>query len=708
MPCSAQVTGLLRQMMSRGLRPDQYALGSALRECSAQRHLLSGQQVHGLVVKSRFDANAFVVAGLVDVYSKCRMVAEATRLFDAVPPPDRDGNRVLWTVMVAGRAQNGDPVGAVRLFCDMRSAGVSPNQFTFPTVLAACAAAPGAVQGFGAQVHGCVVRGGFEGNAYVRSSLVDMYGKWGDLAAARKILETGECDYDIGNDAVAWNSLLAGCGRGGRGKEAVALFVQMRRCGVDADEFTYPSVLNSLASMGSAADGRAIHCSIVKSGYGEAYVHIGNTLVDMYAKCGDLQCARKMFDQMLSRDVVTWTSLLTGCARHGLHEVGLQLFGEMRAAGVESDYVLAAGILSCCAELPALALGRQLHAANLRRGFDSFVSVGNAQVTMYAKAGCVEDARRVFDVMRERDAITWTALIVGYAQNGRGRESLRLYGHMVESGARPDYVTFIGVLFACSHAGLEEEGKRHLESMETVYGVTPGPEHYACMVDLLGRSGKLREAAELLDRPGFEPDAAVWKALLGACRVHGEAGGLAERAAEALYQASPRDAVPYVLLANAYSSAGRWDDARSVRNLMRSRGVRKEAGWSWIEVGREVHRFQAAGRGHPRAAEIYAKVEEMLERIRAEGGYVVDAWWALHGQAAELAHHSEKLAVAMGLLSLPEGAAIRVFKNLRICGDCHRALKLVAKVYGRQVVIRDANCFHHFGVEGNCSCGDFW
>ncbi|CAA7391893.1 unnamed protein product [Spirodela intermedia] len=703
--------GVLQLMMNRGLRLDQYALGGALRECSAQHRLLPGQQLHALVYKSGFDGSAAVVAGLVDMYSKCRMVAEAVRAFATVPPPERDGNCVLWAVMVAGHARNGEPVRAVRLFCDMRSAGVSPNQFTFPTVLTACAAAAEAAPGVGFQVHGCVVRSGFGGNAFVRSSLVEMYVKCGDLTAARKILETREDggSGDGGNE-VGWNSLMAGFVRGGRANEALSLFVEMRRRGVDEDEFTYPSVLNSLAAAGSVAEGGAVHCSIVKSGFGEGYVHIGNALVDMYAKCGDLESAHGVFDHMPSRDVVSWTSLITGCARRGLYEAALHLFCEMRATGVESDYVVAAGALSCCAGLPALALGEQVHAGSVRRGLDAFVSVGNALVTMYAKAGCIEEARQAFDAISHRDAITWTALIVGYAQNGRGRESLRLYHRMVESGARPDYVTFIGVLFACSHAGLEEEGRRHFDSMERTHGVAPGPEHYACMVDLLGRLGKLSAAAELLDRPGFAPDAAVWKAVLAACRVHGATAGLAERAAEALFRACPGDAAPYMLLANSYAASGRWEEARRVRRLMRRRGVRKEPGWSWTEVGGEVHAFRAADRGHPRAAEIYAKVEEMMERI-GEAGYRADLGWALHqtaDAAVELAHHSEKLAVALGLLIAPPGMPIRVFKNLRICGDCHQALKLVAKVYGRVVVVRDAACFHHFGREGICSCGDFW
>ncbi|CAA6656329.1 unnamed protein product [Spirodela intermedia] len=594
--------GVLQLMMNRGLRLDQYALGGALRECSAQHRLLPGQQLHALVYKSGFDGSAAVVAGLVDMYSKCRMVAEAVRAFATVSPPERDGNCVLWAVM-----------------------------FTFPTVLTACAAAAEAAPGVGFQVHGCVVRSGFGGNAFVRSSLVEMYVKCGDLTAARKILETREDggSGDGGNE-VGWNSLMAGFVRGGRANEALSLFVEMRRRGVDEDEFTYPSVLNSLAAAGS-------------SGFGEGYVHIGNALVDMYAKCGDLESAHGVFDHMPIRDVVSWTSLITGCARRGLYEAALHLFCEMRATGVESDYVVAAGALSCCAGLPALALGEQVHAGSVRRGLDAFVSVGNALVTMYAKAGCIEEARQAFDAISHRDAITWTALIVGYAQNGRGRESLRLYHRMVESGARPDYVTFIGVLFACSHAGLEEEGRRHFDSMERTHGVAPGPEHYACMVDLLGRLGKLSAAAELLTGRGSRRTRRCGRPCLRRAGSTGPRRGwrnVQRRRSSARAPATPRRRNP--------GGAGR----------RLGGGARLPGGGQGPPAGSGDIRQGGRDDGEDR-----------------EAGYRADLGSALHqtaDAAVELAHHSEKLAVALGLLIAPPGCP---YACSRTCGSAGTATR---------------------------------
>ncbi|KAJ0972182.1 hypothetical protein J5N97_020141 [Dioscorea zingiberensis] len=613
--------------------------------------------------------------------------------------------QVPFNATITAHAYSPEATGVVDQFRRFLANGVPPNQYTLPGVLAACGAEGKRVVGL--QVHALAVRAGLDKNSFVRSALVTMYSKCSDLATAKHVL-----DFTGPDDSVSWNALIVSCSRGGFYADALYLFVKMHHKALPLDEFTYPSALNSAAYLCREDTGRALHSLLLRSGF-EGYAYVGNALVDMYAKCGKLHAARQLFDKMPHRDVVAWTSLLTS-ARHVSDEAALDLFLEMLASGMDLDAFLMAGVLSSCAGVTVLELGRQLHATSVKRGFDSFLSVGNALVSTYAKAGCIDDARLVFDLIPSRDAISWTALIVGFAQNGRGPESVRIYNDMIRAGSKPDYVTFIGLLFACSHAGLVEVGRAHFESMEPVHRIAPGPEHCACMIDLLGRSGELEEAVRLLNQMRFEPDATVWKALLSACRVHlngGFALALAERTAGILFNLAPNDAVPYVLLSNIYSKLRRWNDVARIRALMKARGVSKEPGCSWIEAGGVVHVFHVDDHGHPRTAEIYAKVEEMMGKIR-ETGYLVETGNMLHdvgedGKEIGLAYHSEKLAVAFGLVSLPRGAVIRVFKNLRVCGDCHTALKLVAKVYGRRVVLRDANCFHHM-EEGACSCGDYW
>ncbi|WOL18688.1 hypothetical protein Cni_G27485 [Canna indica] len=682
--------------------PDSYTLSATLRACSTGSLIRPGQQAHALAITSSIAGDPLVSTRLIDMYFSCHLPVVAALVFDSAPPLALK-NQVLWTMFITGLTKNGETRTAMERFHSMRALDIESNQFTLSTVLSACASER--ALRFGFQVHGYAVRMGVGSSPFVQSSLVSLYSKCSDFSSAKRVLETSNLD-----DPVSWNALIVSCARGALHEDALSLFAEMHHQGLPLDEFTYPSTLNSASSTGDIGSGRCIHCLILRSGF-DSHMHVGNALVDMYAKLGSFDCARRVFNEMLERDVVTWTSLLVGLARQGLHDVALQLYSTMRAHRVEPDEFATAGALSSCAGSTALELGRQVHAASVRCGLETFLSVTNSLVTMYAKCGSINDACGVFDASTCRDAVTWTALIVGYAQNGRGRDSLRLYDAMLFSGIRPDYVTFIGLLFACSHFGLVESGRAYLESMEKVYHIIPGPEHYACMVDLLGRSGRLEEAVELLERMGVESDATMWKSLLAACRVHRDVL-LAERAAQRLFELAPEDAVPHVMLANVYCAAGRWADVARVRSLMRARGVSKEPGWSWMEGGGAVHAFRAGDRGHPRAADIFAMVAEMMQRIKKEEGYKAETGFALHdeseeGKAAELAHHSEKLAVAWGLITSPFGKPIRVYKNLRVCGDCHAALKLVAKVYERVIILRDANCFHHMR-EGTCSCGDYW
>ncbi|XP_004308698.1 PREDICTED: pentatricopeptide repeat-containing protein At2g27610-like [Fragaria vesca subsp. vesca] len=669
--CPSEAFRLFWHMQLEGERPSLYTLGSLLRLCSKLGFLQRGEMVHGYMVKTRFDSNVDVVTGLLDMYAKCKRIFEAECLFESLR--DRR-NHVVWTVMLTGYSQNGDGFKAMEFFCDMRAQGVESNQFTFPSVLTASASV--LALSFGAQVHGCIVHSGFGPNVFVQSALVDVYVKCGDHVSARKVLRSMEVD-----DVVSWNSMIVGCVRQGFIREALSLFRELRSREMRIDDYTYPSVLNSFAALKEAKNAVAVHCLIVKTGF-DVYQLVGNALVDMYAKLGNIESAVEMFRHMPDKDVISWTSLVAGYVQNGSHEKALKLFCEMRDAEIYPDQFVIASILSACAELTLLEFGQQIHANYIKSGLQASLSVDNSFVTMYAKCGCLEEAHRVFDSMQVQNVITWTALIVGYAQNGRGKD----------------------------HAGLLEKGQYYFDSMNRVYGIKPGPEHYACMIDLLGRSGKLNEAEALVDQMAVEPDGTVWKALLAACRVHGKIE-LGERAAENLFILEPKNAVPYVQLSNMYSAAGRWEDAARIRRLMKSKGILKEPGCSWIEMNGQVHTFMSEDRGHSWTTEVYFKIDEIMMFIK-EAGYVPDMNFALHdmdkeGKELGLAYHSEKLAVAFGLLTTSPGAPIRIFKNLRVCGDCHNAMKYISQVYFRHIILRDSNCFHHF-KEGKCSCDDYW
>ena len=336
--------------------------------------------------------------------------------------------------------------------------------------------------------------------------------------------------------------------------------------------------------------------------------------------------------------------------------------------------------------------------------------VGNALISMYSKCGSIRDARLVFDGMVIRDVISWTAMIGGLAMYGCGQVALQLFEQMKKEGVRPDSLTFVNVLSACSHTGLVDEGRRYFNTMSQDHCFLPTIVHYGCLVDLLGRAGHLDEAENIIKTMPLKADAAIWGTLLGACRLHGNVM-LAERVADYSLKIEPQNVAVYVQLSNVYAEAGMWDSVAKVRKLMRERGVKKLPGRSWIEVAKKVHSFVVEDRSHPEAEEIYSELKSLTEKMK-RAGYVPDTRLVMHEVDEEqkeeaVCHHSEKLAIVYGLMKTPSGMPIRISKNLRMCTDCHTATKFISKIVGREILARDASRFHHF-KDGLCSCGDYW
>jgi len=320
------------------------------------------------------------------------------------------------------------------------------------------------------------------------------------------------------------------------------------------------------------------------------------------------------------------------------------------------------------------------------------------------------DANRAFEEIRDhRNVVSWTAMIAAFQQHGDGDRAIELFDEMLEEGIEPDYITFVCVLSACSHKGLIDQGFRYFGSMSKVYKIAPGREHYACMVDMLGRAGRLEEAKQFIDRMPVKPDSSAWGALLGACRNFGDLE-LGEQVAQRLFEIEQENPGNYVLLANIYAYHGRLEEAREVRRLMGCKGVRKETGCSWTDVKNTTYTFTVHDRSHSRTKEIYEMLKK-LEGMVKEKGYVADTRFAVNDTNGHkeqgLWYHSERLALAFALISLPADAPIRIKKNLRTCVDCHAVMKIVSGILQREIVIRDINRFHRF-TDGLCSCGDYW
>eukprot|EP01018_Ginkgo_biloba_P005616 Gb_23023 [translate_table: standard] len=656
---SEEALEFFRQMRQAGVKPDLKTFASVLPACADLEDLKQGKEIHEEMTRSGFEFDVFVWSALVDMYAKCGSIDNARSLFDKIP----ERNLVSWNAMIVGYAQNGCVNEALMLFRKMP-----------------------------------------ERNLVSWTAMIAGYAQNGHVDEALKLFqEIPE------QNVVSWNVMIAGYAQNGHGEEALNLFWQMQLAGLKPNSKTFASLLPACANLAALAQGKEIHEEIIRRGF-QSDLFVASALVDMYAKCGSIEIARTLFDEMPQHDVVSWTAMMAGYAQNGHGEKALKLFRQMQLAGVKPNSKTFVGVLPACANLAALEQGTEIHEKIIRSGFQSYIFVANALVDMYAKCGSIENARHLFDKIPQRDVVSWNAIISGYAMHGCGKEAIELFEQMQHSCTNPDHVTFVSVLSACCHAGLVDKGWQYFDCMSQNYHITPAMEHYGCMVDLLGRAGHLDEAQEFISKMPKKPDATVWRCLLAACRIHNNLE-LGERVAEQFLALDPEHSAPYVLLSNIYAAAGRWDDIEKVRKRMKDRRIKKKPGCSWIEVNNQVYAFLAGDRSHPQTQKIYAKLDILSGQMKA-AGYVPNTRFVLNDVEEEqkeriLCYHSEKLAIVFGLINTSSSTTIRIIKNLRVCGDCHSATRFISKIFAREIVIRDANRFHHFR-DGQCSCGDYW
>jgi pentatricopeptide repeat protein len=402
--------------------------------------------------------------------------------------------------------------------------------------------------------------------------------------------------------------------------------------------------------------------------------------------------------------------MIFGHVKCGEGHKALELFQKMQQEGVQPDTVTYVGMLNACASIMALEEGRRAHEQIIQSGCESDVFVGSSLVDMYAKCGSMEDACRVFNSMPSHDVFSWNALLGGFAMHGQGKEALVHFERMCEEGVHPGDVTFVCLLSACSHAGFVDEGLRFYALMTTVYKIPAKLEHCTCMVDLLGRAGHLQEAENIIQGMPCKPDAAVWMALLGACRIHGNLE-MGERVAKQVLELEPKNAAGYVMLSNLYAATGNLELSENVERQRKERDAKKQPGRTWIEVNDVVHTFVVDDQTHPQMIKIHAELKRS-SGLMHDAGYVPDTKFVLHDveeeeKAFHLCHRSEKLAIAFGLMSTDPGTPLRIVKNLRVCEDCHTSTKFISKIVRRKIIVRDANRIHHF-ENGVCSCRDYW
>ncbi|XXG58497.1 hypothetical protein AAC387_Pa04g0801 [Persea americana] len=468
------------------------------------------------------------------------------------------------------------------------------------------------------QIHAQLLKSALNLNSPHAARLISFYSSFKSFSYARRVFDT-----DKEKTIFVWNAIIRAYSMSLlTHQDALHMFVLMLCCCSDdgfvgANEFTYPYLLKCCDSL---QEGRQIHAHIFKSFWGlDANVFVCAALIDMYVRCGLLNSdARRVFDKMPERDGVCWNTMISGYSKAGDYEMVLSLFRKMlEDVGVEPTSTTIVNVLSACGEVGALAEGRWIHRF-MERKDEMNIFIKTALITMYSKCGDILAARGIFDQCLQRDLVLWSAMMSGYGINGHGLEALKLFRLMEKEGLRPDSVTFVSLISACSHAGLINEGLQLFHSMKKSYGLEPQREHYACMVDLLGRAGQLKEALSLIEHMPMDPGASVWGALLGACRVHRNFH-LGEMAAKELFEIEGEKGGNYVLLCNIYEEAGRSANAQRLRRKMKKMRIKKSPGCSCIEVGERVHSFRVAGQRHPQTFGIYEALKGLTLQAFDEG-----------------------------------------------------------------------------------------
>ncbi|BFG17582.1 hypothetical protein CerSpe_038560 [Prunus speciosa] len=730
--------------------------------------LSQARQAHAQILKTGLSSDTNLTTKLLSLYANNLCFDDANFVLDSISEP----NLFSYSTLIHAFAKLNQFGHALALFSQMLSRGLVPDSFLFPSVVKACAGLP--TSKAGKQVHAIASVSGLASDSFVQSSLVHMYIKCDQIRDARKLFDrvphrnviicsalisgysrrgcvdeamqllSEMRDMCLEPNVVLWNGMIAGFNQSKLYADTVAVLQKMHSEGFRPDGSSISSALPAVGHLEDLGLGIQIHGYVVKQGLGSDKCVV-SALIDMYGKracsfemsqvfhemdqmdvgaCNALvtglsrnglvdnalEVFRQFKDRGMELNIVSWTSIIASCSQNGKDMEALELFREMQVEGVEPNSVTIPCLLPACGNIAALMHGKAAHCFSLRRGISNDVYVGSSLIDMYAKCGKIRLSRLCFDEMPTRNLVCWNAVMAGYAMHGKANETMDVFRLMQRSGQKPDFISFTCVLSACSQKGLADEGWYYFNSMSKEHGLEARVEHYACMVTLLSRSGKLEEAYSMIKQMPFEPDACVWGALLSSCRVHSNVT-LGKFVAKKLFNLEPKNPGNYILLSNIYASKGMWSEVDRVRDKMKSLGLRKNPGCSWIEVKNKVHMLLAGDKAHPQMNQIIEKLNELSSEMK-KSGYFPNTHFVLQDVEEQdkeqiLCGHSEKLAVVLGLLNTPPGSSLRVIKNLRICGDCHAVIKFISSFEGREISVRDTNLFHHF-KDGVCSCEDYW
>ncbi|GMH23919.1 hypothetical protein Nepgr_025762 [Nepenthes gracilis] len=604
-------------MLRNGTRVESYFYIPLLQECVGNNSLSNAQTVHAHIVKTGTDEDVFVMTFLVNVYAKCGRMEDARKVFDHTPRR----NAVTWTALMTGYVQNLQPDPAIRIFLKMLEVGAYPTRYTFGTILRACSSL--LLIKLGMQIHAYIVKYGVERDTSTGNSLCSFYTKCGSFdSAINAFRRIGE------KNVISWTTVISACCDYGEPAVGLRYFVQMLSEDLVLNEFTFTSILSLCCSMQALEIGTQIHSMSIKLGY-LSNLPIKNSIMYLYLKCGLVDEAHKLFNRMETISLVTWNAMIAGHAQvmdlanddisayHSGNEA-LNILVRMNRSGLRPDLFTFSSILTVCGSLVSLVQGEQIHAQTIKSGFLSDVVLGTSLVDMYNKCGSIERAQKAFLEMPSRTLVSWTSMITAFAQHGHSQQALQLFEDMRMAGKKPNKVTFIGVLSACSNAGMVDKALRYFEMMKNQYKIKPIMNHYACLINMFVRLDQLEEAFHLTQKMGTEPGEFIWSILFAGCRRQGNLE-LGFYAAEQLLKFKPKDPETYVMLLNMYLSVEKWQDVSRLRKLMRDEKLGKLKDWSRISIRDKVYSFKPNNQLHASRTEVESYLGSLLKEVKSLG-----------------------------------------------------------------------------------------
>ncbi|KAJ4820303.1 Pentatricopeptide repeat-containing protein [Rhynchospora pubera] len=565
-------------MRNEPLKPDKFILASAISACTALNFLKGGSQIHGYMYRNGIEMDISVENTLIALYSKCDRLESAQRLFDFMHVK----NLVSWTTLIAGYMQTSSDLMAMSLFSEMTQLGLQPDSFACTSILCCCGSLKALTQG--KQVHCYTIKADLDSDGYVKNALIDMYCKCSSLTDARLVF-----DCFAKGSTVSYNAMIEGYSVHGEIKEVVRLFNSMRSRSVSPSILTFVSILGVSSEALSFNLCRQIHSIVVKTGI-LSNLSIGSALIDVYAKCGFTSDARLVFDLIAEPDLVITNAIILGYTGNSQNKEALRLFQHLWVNGFTPDKLTFASLITAASNLTSIFNGLQLHSLVIKFGLSLDPHILSALIDLYGKCGCAKEACVLFSSTRTTDVVCWNSMISTYAQNGQAEESIRVFNLMREENLNPNYITFVGILTACAHAGLVELGLCHYKSMKEKYNIEPRLEHHSSIVNLFGRLGRLNEAKDFIEQLPVEPAPVLWKSLLSACRVFGNVE-IGEHAADKILMMDPADSGVYPLLSSIYASKDMWDDVARLRKFLNLNFQilrKKEPGYSVIEVMKRI------------------------------------------------------------------------------------------------------------------------